>query len=391
MDSKYITHPMYSCSSTAKSGTRERETLSASSASSADTMRSWLVMYVFVLFLVLALPSIMNAQEDPVVTLRRTNCFGRCPVYSVEIFEDGLVKYTGVQFVQVIGARRGVIPREAVEDLVADFLRVDYFSLSDSYETYTDPEGKSWVISDLPTTYTSLRIGNRRKSVKDYAFAPDGLRNIEWEVDRITDTHRWIDGGADNLRNWEFVHPDVYRRIKPGLNRLMHFAGIGDLHGMDHEYATHVDINATDQTGWTALMLASAMCQVGAVRNLLDWGARVDLEDREGDSALMGAAAAFCSSEAGRQAQVAIIQLLIRHGADPNARNHIGETPLMTLTTYGNLAAVQVLLSSGARTELRDQNGRSALDYARQALKTYNDHFWTPELKQVVALLEGRQ
>ena len=63
----------------------------------------------------------------------------------------------------------------------------------------------------------------------------------------------------------------------------------------------------------------------------------------------------------------------------------------MTLTTYGNLAAVQVLLSSGARTELQDQNGRSALDYARQALKTYNDHFWTPELKQVVALLEGRQ
>jgi Domain of unknown function (DUF6438)/Ankyrin repeats (many copies) len=348
-------------------------------------------MHAFVLLIVLVFPSIVNAQGDPVITLRRTNCFGTCPNYWVEIFEDGLVKYTGTQFVQVIGERRGVIPREAVEKLVADFLRIDYFSLSDSYETYRDPKGRVWVISDLPTTYTSLRIGNRKKTVKDYAFAPDSLRELEWEIDRITNTHRWIDGDADNLRNWEFVQPDVYRRIKPGLNLLMHYAGVGDLKGMDHEYATRVDINATDQTGWTALMLASAMCQVGAVRKLLDWGARVDLEDREGDSALMGAAAAFCSPEGGRQAQVAIIQLLIQHGADPNARNRIGETPLMTVTTYGNIAALRALLNSGARPELRDQNGRSALDYARQSLKTYNDHFWTPELMQVVAVLEGRQ
>jgi hypothetical protein len=354
-------------------------------------MRTWHGLHISVFLLVVGFPSIANAQGDPVIALSRTNCFGTCPVYSVEIFEDGLVKYTGTQFVQVIGARRGVIPREAVENLVADFLRIDYFSLSDSYETRRDPDGTIWQVSDLPATYTSLRIGNRRKSVKDYAFAPDGLRDLEWEVDRITNTHRWIDGDADNLRNWQIVQPDVYRRIKPGLNRLMQYAGVGDLQGMDREYAAHVDVNASDQTGWTALMLASAMCQERAVRKLLDWGARVESQDREGDTALMGAAAAFCSPEGGREAQVAIIQLLLQHGADPNGRNRIGETPLMTVTTYGNFAGLQVLLNSGARTELRDQNGRSALDYAHQALKTFNDHFWTPELVQVVTLLEGRQ
>lgn len=78
------------------------------------------------------------------------------------------------------------------------------------------------------------------------------------------------------------------------------------------------------------------------------WGTRIDLGHREGDSAPMRAAAAFCSPEGGREAQV-IIQLLIQHGADPSARNHIGEIPLMTLrsiSTPGKYARKYLIVTT---------------------------------------------
>jgi hypothetical protein len=139
------------------------------------------------------------AQEpEPVITLRRTGCYGTCPVYSLEIFENGFIRYVGTNFVQSVGERRAVIQHEAVEDLVALFLRADYFALKDEYETCRAPDGATQFITDLPTTYTSLRIGTKKKSVTNYACAPERLTDLERAIDKVSNTHRWIGDPVDN-------------------------------------------------------------------------------------------------------------------------------------------------------------------------------------------------
>jgi hypothetical protein len=344
-----------------------------------------------IIFVTAVAGRIAGAQDAPVITLQRTGCFGTCPIYSLEIFADGFVRYVGTRFVQVSGEHKSVLQRDKVEDLISQFLQAGYFLLQDNYETYRAHDGQIWHVTDLPTAYSSFRYGDRRKSIRDYAFAPRELTELEIEIDRVANTHRWIHGDKDNLKQWEFVQTDVYWRTKPGMNRFMQAAGIGDLKQLESEYDAGIDINASDETGWTALMLASAMCQESAVRRLLDWGAKPNLKDKNGDTALIGASSAFCVDDKSRKAQAKIARMLLDQGADANAQDFTGQTALMAVSKYGSLGALRELIAGGAQPDVKDNNGRSALDFAREALAQAQERFWTDELKELVAVLETQR
>jgi hypothetical protein len=341
------------------------------------------------LAILLSAASVVNSQELPVITMRRPWCFGTCPIYSLEIFQDGKLHYNGEKFVAVIGPQEGRIPPAAVKALIESFYKIDYFDLKDVYETQQNPDGSMTMVSDLPTTYTSLRVGSRTKSVKDYAFSPEKLRTLELEIDRVANTHRWVHG-IDDLKDWQQVLSDIYGRTKPGMTLLMQAAGKGDVNVLVKEHENGSDINAQDETGWTAIMLAGEQCRLDTVQQLLDWHAQVNIKDKNGDDALMGAASAFCYEPSARKAQAQIIKLLIANGADPNLHDDRGLTPLMALTTYGNTDAATILLDAGVQVEAKDQAGMTALDHAKNALKKYYDNSWTDELRQFVTMLEQR-
>jgi len=135
----------------------------------------------------------------PIITLRRTACLGTCPVYSLEFFEDGFIRYIGTEFVQSTGERRTVIPRDAVENLVALFLKANYLAMRDSYDNCKAPDGSIVCLTDLPTTFSSLRFQARQKSVRDYMCAPKRLRELEDELDRVANTQRWIGNDLLNV------------------------------------------------------------------------------------------------------------------------------------------------------------------------------------------------
>ncbi len=59
----------------------------------------------------------------------------------------------------------------------------------------------------------------------------------------------------------------------------------------------------------------------------------------------------------------------MRKGADVNAADHAGETPLHIAARRGELSCAQVLLHHGARSDIRDRDGQTALDLAREQRK----------------------
>ncbi len=133
----------------------------------------------------MAFPS--TRGKPVVISLERTACFGRCPIYRVEIRGDGLVSYEGVRFVAVTGKRYRRISPAAVSRLVAQFRAADFYSLQDSYRAN---------VTDLPSKIVTISIGGRTKRVLDYAGRnvgmPVAVNDIEEAIDRTAGTSAWV-------------------------------------------------------------------------------------------------------------------------------------------------------------------------------------------------------
>jgi hypothetical protein len=158
-------------------------------SSSFDELRTSVqVRAVDVVFLVswLIVAAIQTqAAHDVLITMQRTPCFGTCPAYTVTITGDGRVEYEGKQFVHVTGRATATISPAEVAALVEAFDKAGYFTLNDRYTAN---------ITDMPTTITSIRIGERFKQVIDYYGAPQVLKDLEKQIDRVAGTARWVSG-----------------------------------------------------------------------------------------------------------------------------------------------------------------------------------------------------
>jgi len=129
----------------------------------------------------------LSENDDVIVTLERTACFGTCPVYLVTIKGDGIVVYEGKDFVEVKGKAETTITQDQINELISEFEKVDYFSLEDSYTERT--------ITDAPTVLTSISINGKTKAVEHYhgdLSAPEKLRELEDRIDEIINSDQWI-------------------------------------------------------------------------------------------------------------------------------------------------------------------------------------------------------
>ncbi|EAY00952.1 histone-lysine N-methyltransferase, H3 lysine-9 specific, putative [Trichomonas vaginalis G3] len=66
-----------------------------------------------------------------------------------------------------------------------------------------------------------------------------------------------------------------------------------------------------------------------------------------------------------------IVQYLISIGADKEAKDNDGYTPLLRSSEKGHLEVVQYLISIGADKEAKDNKGRSLMYFAKDNVKKF--------------------
>jgi len=124
------------------------------------------------------------------------------------------------------------------------------------------------------------------------------------------------------------------------------------------------DVNAPDaELGNTPLHTAVYACRQSVTLLLLSNGADPNLQNQAAQTPLH--AAALCG--AGKE----LVLLLLRHRADPNVRDASGQTPLHTVAggqhwTRQDAEVAALLVEYGAQSDIKDKNGKTALDLARE-------------------------
>ena len=119
--------------------------------------------------------------------------------------------------------------------------------------------------------------------------------------------------------------------------------------------------------GDTALHIAAAAYQTEIVSNLLSAGAYVHARNRRGQEALHAAACGSPGSPMWNpSAQAATITRLLEAGADPNAFDKSGVSPLHKAVRTRCAEAVRALIKCGADPALPNKNGSTPMLLATQ-------------------------
>ena len=107
----------------------------------------------------------------------------------------------------------------------------------------------------------------------------------------------------------------------------------------------------------SALMLAAGSGKGDAVQTLLSAGAAHNVPDSTGNTAIAYAAAVPKNG--------AVVKMLLEDGADPDAADAQGVTPLMKAAERADAEQVVMLLNAGAVPSGTSKDGKTALDRAK--------------------------
>ena len=162
---------------------------------------------------------------------------------------------------------------------------------------------------------------------------------------------------AAYYRNQEAI--DVIVRYKNRLD-IFESATVGDVKSVEQLLMKHDgQINTYSSDGFTPLTLAAYFGHLDVVKLLLEHHANPNIAaNNQMRVCPLHSACAISNYE--------IAELLIKAGADVNARQHSDITPLHSAAHNGQARLAKLLIDHGADVNARSDSGQSILDMAKE-------------------------
>ena len=117
------------------------------------------------------------------------------------------------------------------------------------------------------------------------------------------------------------------------------------------------DLNGKCSSGWTALQCAVAEKKHKIAKRLLKLGASPNTSNLKNITPLHFAV---------KYNDLQNVKLLFKYGAELDCQTIYGDTPLMLAISNENKQIIDLLIDNGANILLKDSNGKTAEDYARE-------------------------
>ncbi len=140
-------------------------------------------IYLLAILLLYSCAATKNyTQDDILLSMKKTSCYGPCPVYELIIHKNGFVKLTAEEHLDLKGEFYTTLPGSKLRTLISKFKKAGFFEMEGQYTS---------IIKDLPTTWVYFSNEGRQKKIKDYYGAPESLRDLEKELSSLLESEDW--------------------------------------------------------------------------------------------------------------------------------------------------------------------------------------------------------
>jgi len=109
-----------------------------------------------------------------VAALKREPCYGKCPAFDIELYDDGTVKYNGKAYVKKLGRYTAYLSKQAIVNIQMKAEEIGYFSMDKQY-----PPNHQAQIYDIPKTTTFIKIGDKEHRITNRHGSPSALFKFE--------------------------------------------------------------------------------------------------------------------------------------------------------------------------------------------------------------------
>ena len=156
-----------------------------------------------------------EAKIELSLSIKRSGCYGRCPIYDLTIEPDGKVIFEGKGWTATIGKAEDKLNAEQLKQLAVEIEKADFFSFDEDYG-YNSKNCPS-LATDMPGVLLHIKLNGREKTVNHYhgciekdsskhsdsgnlrvekdfseRVLPQQLYKLEEKIDEIVNTKRWI-------------------------------------------------------------------------------------------------------------------------------------------------------------------------------------------------------
>lgn len=139
--------------------------------------------------------------DDIVFMLKKSGCFGTCPVFTLRIYSNNYAEYIGKQHT---GTKTGVfgkmLPKEQVKELKTAFDDAAFFTYENNYES---------DIPDLPSIKISYHKGDMKKTITGKRERPEAIHKLQFKLEMI----------ADSQSGWIKAEPKTIEKKEPTIDK----------------------------------------------------------------------------------------------------------------------------------------------------------------------------
>ena len=119
------------------------------------------------------------------VSIEKETCYGTCPEYIANFYDDGRIELHGKKDIEWIGQFESKINQATVKRIRAFAEQVDYFRLANYYPTY------GITIDEVPGTVTSVDLIYKSNQVTNKHHSPVQLHRFERFLEDIIFRQDW--------------------------------------------------------------------------------------------------------------------------------------------------------------------------------------------------------